>query len=257
MKNTFDLLEQYSRFSLDYRKSDEMAFFMRHRDMLVKSEQLAYLYDGDASDFLMIRANIIIYSLLNKLAIEKTLKDLAYLIEKDQVTKFRIDFKEQLEKLPCYSSKMNRIYVAFFSKAINLMYLTSPEDFLQFPFNQLKNDYSSSIIDAFDVYGAELFDSVFTRLVRIQTHGKEIAYYHYDFKTLYFVNEQGRLDAKVCLFDKYLEDFDLSNMVERLVPVCDAYYNNDRSAFIENLLKNKLISEKMVRIVESHRNRRK
>lgn len=256
MKNTFDLLEQYSRFSSVYKTSEEMAFFMKHRDALASVEQFAYLYDADASDFLMIRANIIIRSLFNKKEIEKAIKELSPLLAKDQITKFRVDFKERIDKLPCYSTGKDRIYVTFFSRAINLMYLTSPEEFNKFPFNVLEKNYSSSIIDAFDTYGADIFDSVFTKLVKISTNGREIAYYHYDFKCIYIVNNQGRLDNKIYLFDEFLEEFDTTNMIERIKPVIDAYFANDRDEFIKKLNQNGFISEKMVYLIAKNRNRK-
>jgi hypothetical protein len=62
-----------------------------------------------------------------------------------------------------------------------------------------------SSIDPFDYYGPALYNSYFTRLGRSPQepeHGA--AFYDFDAEAVYFVNLQGRLDAKLCLFDRSL-----------------------------------------------------
>ena len=67
--------------------------------------------------------------------------------------------------------------------------------------------------------------------------------------TLYFINDQGRLDAKVVLFDKYIKKPKFTHMLERVAPVVEAYFNNDRNGLINALLDNNLISPQMHKIL--------
>ena len=138
-----------------------------------------------------------------------------------------------------------KIYMPFFPKNVNLLYLTEPQQLLVYPYNELVNDFENSIIDAFDKYGSELFNSHFSRLVKVASNGRESAYFHYDFNTVYIINDQGRLDIKIRLFDKHMKRMENTHMLERLKPVMDAYFADNRQEFIENMRKSGFISEKM------------
>ena len=78
---------------------------------------------------------------------------------------------------------------------------------------------------------------------------KEAAYFHYDTNTIYFVNDQGRLDRRIILFDRYLKSITTSHMLEKIQPVVEAYFNHDKEAFLDNLYKGKFISYKMLNIL--------
>lgn len=114
---------------------------------------------------------------------------------------------------------------------------------LTYPYNELGENFVDSAIDPFDAYGTSLFDSFFTKLVKIGTNGKEVAFFHYDTNTIYIVNNQGRLDCKIVLFDKYIKRPDYSHMIDRLKPVVEAYFMNSREDFIDNLHKSGFISD--------------
>ena len=79
----------------------------------------------------------------------------------------------------------------------------------------------------------------------------EIAYFHYDTNTIYIVNSQGRLDLKIVLFDKYIRRPVYNHMLERITPVVEQYFANDRQNFIKSLLDNKFISNKMFHILSN------
>ena len=91
-------------------------------------------------------------------------------------------------------------------------------------------NFKDTVIDPFDAYGNELYNSHFSRLVKIRSEDKETAFFHYDTNTIYFVNEQGRLDASIVLFDRYIRHPNYSHMLTRIKPVVDAYFNFDRTA---------------------------
>ena len=143
-----------------------------------------------------------------------------------------------------------KIYIPFFNRAINQIYSLEPLKLLEEPYISLEDNYQNSSNDPFDTYGAELFNSFFTKLVKVGTNGKEIAYFHYDTNTIYIVNEQGRLDLKIVLFDRYIKKPNLNHMLERITPVVDKYFADDREGFIEALLENKFISKKMYQMVK-------
>ncbi|MBO4703633.1 MAG: hypothetical protein J5617_02245, partial [Bacilli bacterium] len=107
-------------------------------------------------------------------------------------------------------------------------------------------------VDPFDTYGSELYNSHFSRLVKVKQEDKETAFFHYDTNTIYFVNEQGRLDGTVVLFDRYLRRPSYSHMLERIRPVVDAYFNFDREGFINALYDNGFISSHLLHLIRFH-----
>ena len=253
MLTIYKLLEQKAKPRSAFRKSEEMVYFMEHRDLLTKVSQFSFLYDADNDDFDVMRANIILFGLENKKIIEQEIRSLTHYVEKAQKTKFKIALKERIVELPYFLSGKDKIFIPFFSRAINLLISNAPEEFLNYPYTELVHDFVSSIIDPFDTYGADLYNSYFTRLIRVATNGKEVAYFHYDTNTIYIVNDEGRLDCKITLFDKYMKKISYSHMLERIRPVVDSYFANNRDEFIENLYKNAFISQKMRYLIAKNR----
>lgn len=100
----------------------------------------------------------------------------------------------------------------------------------------------NDIINCFEIYNFALFDSNLTSFVFLTSDETTRAYYHYDFHTIYIINDQGRLDVRVSLFDRDLAKPDFRNIIERLKPVVHAYYNLGRSDFLKSLKDQKLIS---------------
>ncbi len=111
------------------------------------------------------------------------------------------------------------------------------------PYKKLLKDYEAALIDPFDYYGAALYDSYFTKLVILRKTKNSMAAYDYDAECIYFINEEGRLDAKIALFDKGLTKPLKNHMIPRIQKVVDAYYENDRDKMLNVLLKEKLISD--------------
>lgn len=104
----------------------------------------------------------------------------------------------------------------------------------------LEND----TISAFELYNFALFDSALTSFVYLTGDEHTKAYYHYDFHTIYIINDQGQLDVRISLFDRDLVKPDYRNIIERLKPIVNAYYNLERSDFLNALKEQKLISLK-------------
>ncbi|MFA7385195.1 MAG: hypothetical protein WCZ24_03265 [Bacilli bacterium] len=246
--NIYRLLELKQRRRSRFSQKEEHSFFMRNREILTKFPRFATLYDVPISDFDVMRANIIITGYLNKVKIEEEIANISSYLEKDSKAdhvKFLITLKERTIDLPYYTLNKNKIYIPFFSLALNSIYTKEPEKILTYPYDQLKDIYGDSAIDPFDTYGPNLYDSLFTRLVKLGTNGKEIAFFHYDMNVIYIVGSQGRLVEKIVLFDRYIKQPDYAHMLERLKPVIEAYFADSREDFINALYKSNFISDRI------------
>lgn len=134
---------------------------------------------------------------------------------------------------PLFIYKNVPIYCPLFSVSNNLLIANNLGS---------KLNLNHDAIDIFEIYNFALYESNLTSLVKVGEDKHTRAYYHYDFNTIYIINDQGRLDNRICLFDKHIEKPDYRNIIERIAPVMKAYYANDRMAFINALLYEKLIS---------------
>lgn len=252
----YALLRKYQNRTYSFSKTEEYKYFISHRDILVKYAKFAHLYELDDDEFNIFRANIIIQAHLNKIAFEKEVKSLNDYTTKNgkkfDKVKFMATLKERMIDSPYYEENKNKIYIPFFSRSINEVYLKEPEKLLELPYKELEGSYNESIIDPWDSYGAMLYNSYFTKLINVGTNGNEVAYFHYDTNCIYIVNSQGRLDAKISLFDKFLKKPMTNHMLERLKPVVEAYFNDDRNAFIDALVNNSFISNKMLYLIKKN-----
>ena len=116
----------------------------------------------------------------------------------------------------------------------------------EYPYTDLLKSFSGLVIDPFDTYGAELYNTHFTRLVKIASHENATAFFHYDTFTIYVINDQGRLDTKIVLFDRYMKKIVTTHMLERIKPVVEAYFENNVEKFIKSLEENGFISSKLL-----------
>ena len=251
MKNLFDTLEKNKKRRTPFYRSDEHSFFMSNRGSLGKVPRFSFLDDIREDDFDIMRANIIIHSYLNKVVFEEEMLNFEnYMKSGESIDHVKLiqTLRERMIDLPYFKeeNEKDKIYIPFFSRSLNSLYYREPEKLLVPPYNNLKEQFSDSVIDPFDVYGAELYNSNFTRLLKLKEQDGITAYFHYDTNTIYFINNQGRLDNKIVLFDKYMKRPSYSHMLDRISPVIDAYFANDRSALINALHDQNLISSKML-----------
>ena len=154
--------------------------------------------------------------------------------------------KQRIITRPYLNEKEGKIYIPFFPKSINSLYLNEPEKLNEYPYTDLLKSYKGLVIDPFDTYGGELYNTHFTRLVKVNEYKGIYAFFHYDSYTIYLINSQGRLDDKIVLFDRYMRKTVTTHMLERIRPVLDAYFSNDRQEFVKTLEKNGFISTKML-----------
>lgn len=214
----FQILKQHQRRNF-ITGSREYKYYRQHFSLLYEHHALLY-FENDKDAYSLIIANVIIETLLQ---IEK-LKKMSYaLLNKE-------------DKLTSFVHLDTVITVPLFSVSNNL--LITKEHLPNFDLNHY-------LVDFLELYNFSLLESNFTSLVLFYEHNNTRAYFHYDFNTVFIVNNQGRLDARICLFDEYLHAPNYENIKERVIPALNAYYALDRKGFVETLYKNELISQKL------------
>lgn len=233
----------------NFFKGEEYRFFLDYRHILESVPTFKYLSSGE-DDFHIMRANIIIRSLLNKVEIEealqfacnKSLKDYGVLNHE-----FINDFvRERMANLPYLQEGNSKIYIPIFTRALNIVYANDFEKLQRAPYDSLLKQFDTSVIDPFELYNFDLYNSFFTKFIKIKQTSTEMAVYHFDYQTIYIINNQGRLDAKLALFDKHLKRINTNHILDRIAPVVDAYFDNNREKLYEALVSNELISSKLI-----------
>ena len=252
MKKLFSYIASKAKKRKAFEQSEEFHFFINNRYLLMRLPQFLHLYDAENDSFQMMRANIVLYAYINKVKLEEEIHSLGTYLESNTKnhTNFVKSYHEIISELPYYQDDKEKIYIPFFSKALNKIYVNEPEKLLSTPYVGLTNDFKETIVDPFDTYGSELYNSHFSRLVKIATLDKETAFFHYDTNTIYFINEQGRLDAGIVLFDRYIRHPNYAHMLERIKPVVDAYFAFDREGMLNALHENGFMSSRLFRRIK-------
>ena len=252
MKKLFDYIASKAKRRKGFEKSEEFRFFLENRHLLTKIPRFVHFYDLESEPFEIMRANIILQAYLNKNKMEQEVRNLSNYItaNKKNHTHFVKSFHEIISELPYYQEGKDKILVPFFTRSLNQIYNDDPEKLLTYPYDGLAENFKDTVIDPFDTYGSELYNSHFSRLVKIRREDKETAYFHYDTNTIYFVNDEGRLDTSVVLFDRYIRHPNYAHMLERIKPVVDAYFAFDRDAFLKALHDNDFLSSTLLRLIK-------
>ena len=251
MKRLFDFIASRAKRRKGFEQSEEFHFFLTNRHLLTHIPNFVHFYDIDNDPFEIMRANIILYSYINKRKMEEEIQSLGDYLKSNKKSSatFLKPYHELIAELPYYQENNDKIYIPFFTRSLNQIYRMEPEKLLTYPYNGLKDDFKDTVIDPFDTYGNELYNSHFSRLFKVGSDEKEIAFFHYDTNTIYFVNEQGRLDTCIVLFDRYIRRPSYSHMLERIKPVIDAYFSFDREGMITSLYKNGFISTHLLHLI--------
>ena len=249
----YEILQTKQKYRRPFSSGDDFRYFIERRHLLGIFKRFEELYDSEENEFDIMRANILLQGLENKELFEKEIVNIKSHGDLEHGA-FVHTLRERTIDQPYLEVDTTRIYIPFFPRAINEIYTNEPEKLLNPPYNSLIDTYQNAMIDPFDTYGYELFNSYFSSLLKIASSKHVAAFFHYDTNTLYFINDQGRLDAKIVLFDKYMRKPAFTHMMERIAPVAEAYFNNDRTGLINALFDNKLISSQMKKILlESHK----
>lgn len=233
-----------------FSRSPEQIYYNENSYRLNELESYAYLANPIDS-FGVVRGNIILRALENKETIEKLFKEYEKNADKTSIS-LEEYIGNGLLSLPYLSFKGSKIYVPVFPFSIASIYSDKVECLGKMPYKRIFKQYEAALIDPFDYYGYHLFISYFTRLVSIKKTEDCAALYDYDARAIYFVNDEGRLDAKVCLFDKELTHPVFSHLLPRIGKVVDAYLAKDKKAFINALFEGSLISQSLyVRLLKT------
>ena len=109
-------------------------------------------------------------------------------------------------------------------------------------YNELLNDFSSSVIDAFETYNYELYDSYFSKMIRSVSDKTSMAFFNVDDYFIYVIDNQGRLDLIIYTFDKYIPEINVKDFIKRVNNLMTVFYKNDRMEFIKALYMERFIS---------------
>ncbi len=248
VKTMYEILDSKQKYRRPFSSGDDFKYFMENREKLGKFKRFAELYDSEENEFDIMRANILLRGLENKVLFEKEILNIKEHGE-IETGKFILTLKERMIDQPYYNANGVRIYIPFFSSALNQIYTSEPSKLLALPYSELEHDFEDACIAPFDTYGSELFNSYFTSLVKIASSKHATAFFYYDTNTVYIINDQGRLDAKFVLFDKFMKKPSFTHMMERIAPFVDAYFNNDRQGVVDALLEQRLISPQMHKLL--------
>ena len=137
MNTIFDLLEKNKRKEFDFSKTETYNFFLTNRHLLGKLKRFAYLKDNEKDEFKIIRCTILIKGLNNKKIIENKVNDLINFIQKNNKEDFIPQVQKEMENQPYLLDNEQRIYLPFFSRAINLIYYNQPEQLNEYPYYKL------------------------------------------------------------------------------------------------------------------------
>ncbi len=231
----------------DYAKSSEAVYFSKHSLRLASIDIYRHLSKA-ATPFEVIRANIVSRSLENKEVIEKEVKN--HIKNADGLPDQEF-IEGILSDLPYLKVNGEANYVPILPQSLSLLY---SKDFLKLetePYKRLLKDYQAILVDPFDFYGSSLFDSYFTSLVPLMKKEKEMACYDFDCDRIYFINDEGRLDAEIALFDKKLENVTKTHLTSRLKKVANAYFSYSRDALLKTLVEEKLVSNFLIQEIMS------
>lgn len=226
------------------KNSEDVIFYNANKHLMASIPMYKPLLSPE-TELDIIRANIIIRAIQNK----KKLEDMILYAFKESTLKteeIKDYIHEQMTGLPYLKDGNKKIYVPIFSRSINEFYYEDFGKLLVRPYSSLFTDFSQSCIDLFEFYKFNLYDSLFTKLVTVYRDEKCLVMYHYDFRTIYFINDQGRLDAKIALFDKHIKHPKFAHISERIQPVVQAYLNGTRDDLYKALIDNELISKKLI-----------
>lgn len=248
-KSLFATLDSKQKYRRPFSASEDFKYFIQNREKIGNFKRFSSLYDDEENEFNIIRANILLKGLENKKMFEEEIVNIQNHGTFEH-SAFINTLRERTIDLPYYEVNEIKIFIPFFSVALNQIYTNEPEKLLVEPYKNLYVAFEDATIDPFDTYGAELFNSYFSSLVKVKQSLHVTAFFNYDMNTIYFVNDQGRLDTKVVLFDKYIKRPILTHMIERITPVCEAYFNNDRQGMVQALLDNNLISPQMYKMIK-------
>ncbi len=245
MKSVFEILKKYKNNKF-INSSEEVKFYDKYCEVLYDNNNfIKYTEINDLFD--IVKSNIIIRSILNKNTIDKIIKEEISNHDFNTVEEIQNNIKNRFFNLPYMKYEDFKIYIPFFNISTNNIYSNEFFKLKEVPYNDLMKKYVYFLIDPFETYKLNIFESNFTELVKIYSDNTSSAYYHFNLRTIFIINDQGFIDNTIHIFDKKMKYVDTTNIIERIKPAIRAYYKNDIAEFIYSLNEEKLISHKVFR----------
>ncbi len=228
----FSLFEYlYYAIPKSYENSMEKKYFDKYSNVLSVADSTRPYLDAD-SGFALIQADVVIQALRNKEKIE-SFADFFRVAGNVSAVGLEAAHKD----LPHFAWKQKEIYVPIFASGLNTRYDKEIVQLAKRPLKGLRapNGIDVFFVNPFSTYGTALYDSTFTRLMRIMSYERETVFYSYSFDTIYSVSDQGTLECQIPLFDRDLEMPDRSDLPVRVKKLMESYFAFDRPAFIAKL----------------------
>lgn len=224
-----------------FNNSEEFIFFRNYKRVL-ENEPSFLIYADNEDLFDIIKANIIIKGIINKNTLEQIIEE--EFLNKNFNTNEEIieNIRERSLDLPYLKVEDQKIFIPFFNRSTNLVYSKNYEEIMNEPYLDLRKKFAPFIVNPFETYQIDLFDSLFTKFVRVMEDETSVAFYHYDLRTIFIINKQGYLDNYICLFDKHLKNPSEDRIIDRIKLVIKEYYDNNLTGFLYSMYENNLIS---------------
>ncbi len=240
-----------------YLDSEEFDYYRSNSPVLSSLSSFEFLLKPE-NTFDVVRANIVIRGLFAKRQIEAAYKQVQSLKKKDPGFDIGAYMDGARKNLPYHEVGDVKIYIPIFAVSVNRLYGGDMAALSKEPYDSLLKDYGGLLVDPFETYGPPLFSSLFTRLVPVYEDKKSgsAALYDFDAERLYFVDSQGRMDAMLCYFDRYLNSVSVSGILDRSLPVAKAYFAGDRGAMMRALSDGRLVSSRLLHEIEEKRLRK-
>jgi len=231
-----------------FLQSKDGQYFSNHKRRLLRYPAFSKFYFS-TTIFSMLQAVIILKSLQQKSQIDDYLNNQALVsIQSHGRIKhhlIREDFSQNHHFTYQFLDDQQSIILPFFNRAMNFIYRHEPDKLYDYPYSRLNEDFSTSIVDAFEHYSWPLFSSNFVHLIPLQVGDRSAqAFYQSDTRLVFIINKQGRLDVTISLFDRGIKRPNLHDISQRLVHALSAYFKNDRQGFIQGLYKEGFLSQR-------------
>lgn len=230
-------LFQSWRESRRYLKSKDGIFFTQQKYRLLKYPAFSHLFSSN-SVFSMVKAVIILKGLIQKQTIESYVNKQALVSMKDQGRIkhhfIRNQFLQDLKLDFQFQDASNQfIILPFFNRALNYIYHQEPDKLLDYPYNQLETEFTTSVIDGFEQFNWRLFSSSFTSLITLSQQDRSAkAYFEPHSRTILIINHQGRLDVSISIFDRQIQKPNLGDLPNRIDRALKGYFLVNREQFI-------------------------
>ena len=227
-----------------FSHSSEMQFYLDNCGLLSTIPSFRHFLKS-SDPFSVIQANILIKSILNKMALEEVLdQKIRSKFDPDETQKA---YQSKLAALPQFEDEGTLVTIPIFSRPMNRIYASGGDKLLHKPYSIMRKNFDTAIVDPFDEYGINLFKSNFTNLVCWGENGNVAAFFHRPSMSVFFVNEQGCLEARIALFDRYINHQNYENLQARCNGFIQAFFDYDLDKCITELVDNRLISSRLMK----------